>query len=68
MPAENPKKGRTLERAVRFIQEAILKSDSKLKGAKFTIESNKILTISGVRHEIDVFVKTLPGSDGQVLK
>jgi len=49
-----------LERAVRFIQETILKSDPKLSGVEFSIETNKILT--GVRHEIDVLVRTLPGS------
>ncbi|HXT13493.1 MAG TPA: hypothetical protein VN873_18215 [Candidatus Angelobacter sp.] len=54
--------GASLERAVKFIQEAILKNDPKLKGIEFTIESNKVCVISGVRHELDVFVKTCPGS------
>lgn len=58
--AENLEKGRALERAVRFIQETILKSDPKLSGIEFSIETNKIL--KGVRHEIDVLVKTLPNS------
>ena len=54
--------GKELERLVRFIQETILKSDPKLKGVGFTLESNKIIEISGVRHEIDVLVKTMPDS------
>jgi hypothetical protein len=58
--ADNVEKGRALERAVRFIQETILKSDPKLSGLEFSIETNKVLT--GVRHEIDVLVKTLPNS------
>jgi len=62
MPNEKFKKGRSLERAVRFIQETILKSDPKLQGAKFSIEVNKTVIISGVRHEIDVLIKTLPDS------
>jgi hypothetical protein len=56
------KKGRDLERAVRFIQETILQSDPRLKGSRCTIESNKIVNVQGVHHEIDVLVSTLPGS------
>jgi len=33
-----------------------------LAGVKFSIEFNKIVTTAGVRHEIDVLVKTLPDS------
>lgn len=62
MPNENAQKGHALETAVKFIQETILESDPNLKGAKFSIETNKIVTVAGVRHELDVFVKTLPGS------
>lgn len=62
MSSRTSQKGRGLERAVRFIQETLLKSDPKLKGIEFTIEANKIAHISGVRHEIDLFVQTLPGS------
>src|SRR3989442_16023228 len=58
--AENLEKGRALERAVRFIQETILKSNPKMSGIEFSIETNKTLT--GVHHEIDVLVKTLPNS------
>ena len=58
----NKEKGRALETAVKFIQGTLLKSDPKLKGVRFSIETNKLVFISGVRHEIDVLVKTLPGS------
>lgn len=47
---------------MRFIQETILRSDPNLNGAPFTIEVNKVVKIAGVRSEIDVLVKTLPGS------
>lgn len=59
------KTGKELERAVRFIQQRILQSAPKFKGTEFTIESNKIVTVSGVRHEIDVLVKTHPDSQYQ---
>src|SRR5258708_36340170 len=62
MPNKNKAKGTALEKAVRLIQETILKSDPKFAGTQFTIEHNKIERIAGVRHEIDVLVKTLPGS------
>jgi hypothetical protein len=58
MPSHNAAKGRSLERAVKFIQHAILKCDPKLQGTAFTVEANKIVNVSGVRHEIDVFVTT----------
>jgi hypothetical protein len=62
MPNKNHKKGRALEKAVFLIQEAILKADPKLNGVKFSIEANKIVSVAGVHHEIDILVKTLPGS------
>jgi hypothetical protein len=62
MSAKNNEKGKSLERAVKLIQEAVLKSDPKLAGVNFSIETNKIVKVADVRHEIDVFVKTLPGS------
>jgi len=55
-------KGKALEKAVRFIQETILHSDPRLRGVKFSIESNVIVNVQGVHHEIDVLVKTLPDS------
>ena len=62
MAKSRPRKGSALERAVRLIQEAILESDPKLRGSRFTIEKNKIVEVAGVHHEIDVYVKTLPDS------
>jgi hypothetical protein len=43
MSAKNVKKGRQLERAVKFIQEAILDSAPQLEGSKFSIETNKVI-------------------------
>lgn len=63
MASESAKKGRALETAVKLIQEAILEADPQTRGSRFSIETNRLETVSGVRHEIDVFVKTLPGSD-----
>src|SRR5260370_28947987 len=62
MPNKNKIKGNALEKAVRLIQEAILSSDPSIAGTKFSIEVNKTVTVSGVRHEIDVLVTTVPGS------
>lgn len=62
MPSESNTKGRSLETAVRFIQEAILEADPRFRGTRCTIESNKIERVNGVRHEIDVLVKTHPDS------
>jgi len=62
MASEYDPKGRALEKAVRFIQEEMLKTDPALKGAKFEIGSNQIIIKSGIRMEFDVLVKTLPGS------
>lgn len=63
MPNKNKAKGNALEKAVRLIQEAVLKADPKLEGSKFVIEPAKIIKVNGVHHEIDLLVKTLPGSD-----
>jgi hypothetical protein len=62
MARNNSQKGKDLEKAVMLIQDMILKSDPLLKGSKFTIEANKIVKVKNVHHEIDVLVKTLPGS------
>jgi hypothetical protein len=62
MPNKNKEKGNVLEKAVALIQEVILRTDPKLAGTGFSIELNKIEIVSGVRHEIDVFVKTLRDS------
>jgi hypothetical protein len=58
----NTEKGRALEKAARLIQETIFKCDPKLKTSEFSIECNKTVSIDGVRHEIDILIKTLPGS------
>ncbi len=54
--------GKPLEKAVRTIQEILLKNDPKLKGGRFTIELNKRLTVGNAQHEIDVYVVTQPGT------
>lgn len=56
-------KGNALESAVKLIIEAGLEADPKVKGNKFTIETKVRDTSSGVLHEIDVLVKTLPNSE-----
>lgn len=48
-------KGEALENAVAAIEEVILQSSAGI-GRKPTIEKNKIITVNGVRHEIDVCV------------
>jgi hypothetical protein len=63
MSKDNAQKGRELENAVALIQRSILASDPKVKGTRFSIETKRVVIISGVRHEIDVLVKTLPGSN-----
>ena len=63
MSTKHINKGRALEQAVKLIQETILKSSPNLKGTDFTIETNVRDTSSGVLHEIDVLVKTHPGTD-----
>jgi hypothetical protein len=55
-------KGKHLERAVACIEEAIINNNPFLKNAPFTIETNKILQVHGVKMEIDVLVETLPDS------
>lgn len=62
MAPQKQKKGHELETAVKFIQETVLKNDPKYAGTEFSIEMNKIVNVLGVRHEIDVYVKTLPDS------
>jgi hypothetical protein len=61
----NVNKGRSLERAVRFIQETILNKKPEFKGAEFTVETNKIVKESDVHHEIDVFVTVHPNTPYQ---
>lgn len=63
MAKSNSEKGRALERAVRVIQETIFRSDPALKGAKFTIESNQIIKVADVRHELDLLITVHPDTD-----
>lgn len=55
-------KGNALERAVRAIETVILHSTPSLRENTFKIESKKIVSINGVRHEIDVYVEVDLGS------
>ncbi len=50
-------KGNALEFAVKAIESAILQASPALKENRFVIESKKIVTVAGVRHEIDIFVE-----------
>jgi|SRR5277367_2049081 len=56
-------KGNALEAAVASIERYILDTSPGLKERPFLIESNKIVTVDGVRHEIDIFV-TIDLGDG----
>lgn len=49
-------KGNTLESAVRAIEDAILRKSPALRENTYLIETKKIVTAAGVRHEIDIFV------------
>lgn len=60
--ADNLNNGRALEKAVGIFQEIIIKSDPTLRAADCSVEMNKIATVAGVRHEIDVLVKMLANS------
>lgn len=50
------KKGKELEQIVRRIEELIINSDPTLQIAELIFESNKFITVNGVRHEIDLHV------------
>ncbi len=56
-------KGKELEQAVKAIEEAILTRCPEFLKRKFVIESNKIISSEGVRHEIDIYV-SLPAEFG----
>ncbi len=45
-----------------LIEDTILSRDPRLRGSNFTVESNKVFTIHGVKHEVDVFVTTAPNT------
>lgn len=50
-------KGDRLEDAVENIEKLILRSNKALKEGTFRIERNKIMTINGVKYEIDIYVE-----------
>jgi Restriction endonuclease len=50
-------KGNCLERAVKLIEEAILKNHSGLNPDKFIVEDKKIVIAEDVRHEVDLYVE-----------
>ena len=52
----NLEKGNRLEEAVRRIETSIIQSALGYSEARFEIESKKIISVQGVRHEIDVWV------------
>lgn len=53
---EQLEKGNALERAVESIEAAILASSPNLANSAFRVEGKKILSVAGVRHEIDLYV------------
>jgi hypothetical protein len=55
-------KGNALELAVHAIESAIIKASPSYQEKTFAIDSNKIVTVSGVRHEIDIWVSVDLGS------
>jgi hypothetical protein len=59
MPINSVRKGRALEDAVGFIQDAVLRSDPTFKGIEFTIDTRQTVKVKNVSYEVDVLVKTL---------
>jgi hypothetical protein len=49
-------KGDVLELAVQAIESTILRASPSYHEKTFTIESKKIVTVAGVRHEVDIWV------------
>ncbi len=62
-------KGRALESSVRAIETVILHASPSLAKKTFCISSNRVVTVDGVRHEIDVHVEVAiaPGYDAVFL-
>jgi Restriction endonuclease len=54
--SESQNKGDLLEKAVQTIEKMILSTNPSLQGINYSVETKKILTIHGVKHEVDVFV------------
>ena len=61
--AQSKDKGDVLETAVQHIENLILSTSPNLKERPFTIQSKKLLTVAGVRHEIDLYVR-IDAGDG----
>lgn len=55
-------KGRLLEYAIARIEEHLLEKDPSLRGTNGKVEKNKIVTVDGVRHEVDVWIVVNSGS------
>jgi hypothetical protein len=49
-------KGTSLELAVQAIETMILRESPSYSEKTFTIDTKKIVTVAGVRHEIDIWV------------
>jgi hypothetical protein len=60
--AETLKKGNALEDSVRAIEFTILRSFPGYSESTFRIEGKKILSVEGVRHEIDLYVSVSLGA------
>jgi hypothetical protein len=60
-------KGRQLEDAVRLIEESSFRDDPSLKATPPDIKIREIFTINGVRHEVDVVVRFLLGTNYETL-
>lgn len=50
-------KGNSLQRAVETIEKTILRFTTGLEESDLSIEGKKVLSINGVRHEIDILVR-----------
>src|SRR5450759_1271926 len=59
----NQQKGDALENAAKLIIEAVLESDPKYEGQKFTVATKVRDMTSGVPNEIDVLVTGCPNTD-----
>lgn len=55
-------KGAALERAVHAIEEMVIRENPALAKAPFVLESNALLSVNGVRHEIDLLVRINGGT------
>jgi len=60
-------KGRQLEEALRLIEEASFKDDSRLRASPPAIKTREIFNVSGVHHEVDLTVRFLLGTHYETL-